>query len=101
MRLINIVLLIVVCFAPLGCVSQQTNKQLTEETQLLEESAPQLPANYSAGHRRVFYVWANGELVASIDQDGNRLYYHNDPWGNTQVITNSKGQIVWKRQQKP
>jgi YD repeat-containing protein len=98
MRLINIVLLIVVCFAPVGCVTKHTNKPSIEETQSSETSSPQLPADYSAGHRRVFYVWANGELVASIDQDGNRLYYHNDPWGKPQVITDSKGKAVWRKQ---
>jgi len=95
----NILLLITLHLALFGCGTEGTGKGVQSEKGNLTESQPKPPPDYQVTCRRVFYVWGNAEIVASIDQDGNTFYYHNDPWGNPQAITDSKGNIVWRRQQ--
>lgn len=40
------------------------------------------------------YYYANGKLVASKDNSGNKQYYHPDHLGSTTLVTNQSGDIV-------
>ena len=98
MKVISVLIMFMLCISLLACSAEHNHKQSTDQPQTRRESISGPPTNHTTIHTRVFYVWANDELVASIDQDGNKQYYHNDPWDNTQVITDSKGNVVWRKQ---
>lgn len=41
-----------------------------------------------------YYIHSNYGLVAQIDAAGNSSFYHFDPSGNTQALTNASGQVT-------
>ncbi len=47
------------------------------------------------------YYFANGQLIAKKDKDGNKTYFHNDHLGSTGIITNQSGTLVEETKYDP
>ncbi|MFH0860213.1 MAG: toxin TcdB middle/N-terminal domain-containing protein, partial [Candidatus Altiarchaeota archaeon] len=55
----------------------------------------------SSGTYTTAYYYANGELVARLDSEGKKYYYHDDHLGGTHVVTNSSGGVVERTRYYP
>jgi len=47
------------------------------------------------------YVYANGMLIQSIDEDGSGLYYHQDAQKNIRLVTDGNGNLVQENYFEP
>jgi RHS repeat-associated protein len=47
------------------------------------------------------YVWLDGWVIAQIEANGSVSYVSNDYLGTPKILTDSKGNVLWKRTQKP
>jgi RHS repeat-associated protein len=56
---------------------------------------------YETGGGGKAYVYLNGMPLARVDNDTNLYYYHTDPLGAPQAMTNSAGAVVWRGNYEP
>ena len=40
------------------------------------------------------YIYVEGNVLAKIDNEGNKFFYHNDHLGSTTLVTNESGATV-------